>query len=151
MASDRLSFWNTPPTIIAKARPLLEPGEVVAHVIRAMEGPNKWAGLGVGFVVGIGLSIVLGAPALGLPIMWFAYTSLYPRRVVLATDRGVVVLAGGRYRFGPKRVLDRFDLETRIGPLRGLWLEARLGERRLYVVARCSQDVVEADRDLDAE
>jgi hypothetical protein len=78
------------------------------------------------------------------------FTRLYARRVVLATDQDLVVVGCGRWRFTPKVVLDRLDLETRIGPLKGLWLQTRLGSRRLYVVARTAREVAAADADLDA-
>jgi hypothetical protein len=138
---------NTRESIIEQAQPLLLPGESVAHVVRALEGPNRWLAIAVALVVGFGLTFVV--PFLGIIAVWLVFTRLYARRVVLATDQNLVVVGCGRWRFSPKVVLDRLDLETRIGPLRGLWLETRLGARRLYVVARSSRDVADADADLD--
>jgi hypothetical protein len=148
--------WSTVPTlqrntrerIIETAQPLLEPGEAVAHVARALEGPNRWVAMGAALAVGVGLSFFVGL--LAILGMWLVFTRLYARRVLLATDRDLVIMGCGRWRFTPKVVLDRFDLETRIGPLKGLWLETRLGGRRLYVVARSATEVARADADLDA-
>jgi hypothetical protein len=138
---------NTRETIIEKAQPLLLPGESVAHVVRALEGPNRWVALVIALAIGFGLTFFVSF--LGIIALWLVFTRLYARRVVLATDQNLVIVGCGRWRFSPKVVLDRLDLETRIGPLRGLWLETRVGPRRLYVVARSSRDVAAADADLD--
>lgn len=141
---------NTRERLAAKAQPLLEPGEVVAHVIRAQEGPNKFIGMGIGMFVAFGLALLLRIPFLALPVFLLVNTRLYARRVILATDEALVVAAGGRFRYTPRTVLDRLDLETRIGPLKGLWLSTTLNGRRLYVPPRCARDVAAADADLDA-
>jgi len=133
-----------------KAQPLLEPGEVVAHVIRAQEGPNKFLGMGIALFVAFGLSLLLRIPFFALPVFLLVHTRLYARRVILATDEALVVAAGGRFRYTPRKVLDRLDLETQIGPLKGLWLSTTLNGRRLYVMPRCVRDVAAADADLDA-
>ncbi len=143
-------WLNTPERLIERCQPFLEPGEVVAHVIRALEGPKRWIGLGLGIVVGLGLGTLLRAPLLGLPIMWLVYTRLYARRVILATDRNLVVVAGGRWRYTPRGILDRLDIETKIGPLKGLFLQTTLNGRRMYVVPRCVNEVAAADAEVDA-
>lgn len=135
--------------LIDKARPLLEADEAVAQVIRAVEGPNRWLAMGLAIVVAFGLSVLLRVAILAVPVFWLVFTRLYARRVVMATDRGLVILAGGRWRYTPSKLLARLPLETRIGPLRGLWLETRLGGRRLFVVPRSVRAVAEADADLD--
>jgi len=146
-----LSGWiNTRERLAEKAQPLLEPGEVVAHVIRAQEGPNKFLGMGLAMFVAFGLSLLLKIPILALPVFLLVHTRLYGRRVILATDEALVVAAGGRFRYTPRKVLDRLDLETQIGPLKGLWLSTTLDGRRLYVMPRCARDVAAADADLDA-
>jgi hypothetical protein len=143
-------FINTRERLAEKAQPLLEPGEVVAHVIRAQEGPNKFLGMGIALVIAFGMSILLRNPLAGMLVFFAVNTRLYARRVILATDEALVVAAGGRFRYTPKKVLDRLDLETQIGPLKGLWLSTTLGGRRLYVMPRCARDVAAADADLDA-
>ena len=147
--SDTVLGWrNTRERLAAKAQPLLEPGEVVAHVVRALEGPNRFLGMAIALVVAFGLSILLRVPILALPIFLIVNSRLYARRLILATDRALVVMAGGRFRYTPRAVLDRLDLETPVGPLKGAWLATDLNGRRLYVVPRSARDVIAADADL---
>jgi hypothetical protein len=142
------SFINNRETIIEKARPLLEPGEVVAHVIRGMEGMNRWLGMLIAIVVAVPVGIFL-PPALIVPLYYLLFTGLYPRRLILATDEALVVIAGGRLRYAPRSVLDRLDVETPIGPLQGrFWRYVVLNGRRIYIVPRSYPDVVAADADL---
>jgi hypothetical protein len=144
------SWRNTPERLIEKAEPLLEPGEVVAHVVRAQEGPNKWFGLATAITVAVALGYAI-PPVLGMWAAIIGYVLLYRRRVLLATDRALVVMAGGLVRYTPRAVIARYDVETRIGPLKGLWLKTTLeGQRVLWVVPRCVQDVAAADADVDA-
>jgi hypothetical protein len=142
-------FINTREVVVAKSRPFLQPGEVVAHVVKALEGPPRWVAMLLGLVIGIGISILILLPLLGVPIFALVYTGSYKRRILLATDRSLVVLAGGRFRFTPRSVLSRLDLETRIGPLQGLFLRTEVDGRRLYVVARSSPEVHAADADIE--
>jgi hypothetical protein len=147
MAAASPSWANTPERIAAKAAPLLEEGEVVAHVIRGAEGPNRWLGMAIAVGVGLGLSLFIGL--LGIAVMWVVYNGLYAKRVLLATDRALVVVGCGRWRYTPKVVLDRLDIETKIGPLKGLWLHTVLNGRRLYIAARSVRAVTAADKDVD--
>ena len=140
---------NTPQRIISLARPLLEPREVVAHVVRAMEGPNRLIGGLIAMAIGVGVGIVTKVPFLGFPLMASIYLSIYPRRILLATDQALVLIQGGRWRWTPKKVIERFDVDTPIGPLQGFFLYSRLGDRRLWIVPRCIPEVKAADRDLD--
>ncbi len=140
---------DTRSQIIEEARPLLNRGEVVAHVVRALEGPNRWLALLFAMFIGFTLSLLVGSPILALPFMWLGYTLLYKRRIILATDQSVLILGGARLRFSPKAVLDRLDVDTRIGPLKGVFLATTLNGRRMYVVPRCVREVTAADADLD--
>jgi hypothetical protein len=143
------SFINNRETIIEKAAPLLEPGEVVAHVIRGTQGMNRWLGMTIAIVVAFPLGLFL-PPILIIPLYYLLFTSLYPRRIILATDKALVVLAGGRLRYAPKLVLDRLDVETPVGPMRGaFWRFVVLNGRKIYIVPRCYPDVAAADADLD--
>lgn len=142
------SWVNSPERIIERARPLLEPGEVVAHVVRAQEGPNKWFALAVAMGITLGLSVVL-PPIIGLPVFVLAYTSLYRRRILLATDRALVVMSGRGYRYTPTEVLDRLDVETPMGPTKGLWLQTTVGGRRLWIVPRTITELQAADAELE--
>jgi hypothetical protein len=59
------------------------------------------------------------------------------RRVVLLTDRGVLVLEYGRFSgVKPTRLLARLPLDTPIGPLSGLWARTELAGERLWVHRR---------------
>ena len=136
--------------IVQEARPLLNRGEVIAHVARALEGPNRWLGIGVGMFAGLGVGILLNVPVLGLPIMWVVYTRMYKRRILLATDQSLVVMDGGRWRFTPKQILERLDVDTRIGPMKGLFLTSTLNGRRLYIVPRTAAEVTASDKDVEA-
>jgi hypothetical protein len=141
---------NTRDGLIEAAKPLLEPDEHVAHVIRALEGPSRWLAMGLAMVVALGSTLLLqGVAVIGLLAFALVYTRLYARRVIMATDKRVVVLAGGRWRFKPRAILDSLDLETRIGPPKGLWLEINLNGRRMFVVPRTVKEVQAADADLD--
>jgi hypothetical protein len=136
--------------IVEDSRPLLEPGELVAHVVRALEGPPRLVGMLVSLAVGVGASVVVG-PLLSFPLMFLAFTAQYRRRVILATDRSVTILGCAPLRFVPRRVLDRLDVDTRLGPPKGLFFRIAPGGRKLYVVPRCVQELQEADQDvLDA-
>jgi hypothetical protein len=140
---------NTRDVIIVKSRPFLEPGEVVAHVVRALEGPPRWLAMILALVIGLGVGALIRVPFLGFPIVFLVYTGSYQRRIVLATDRAVLLIAGGRFRFAPRKLLARLDVETRIGPVRGLFLRIEVAGRRLYAVPRSAAEVAAADADLE--
>lgn len=144
---------NTRERLIERSRPFLEPGEDVAHVVRALEGPSRWIAMALAFVVAYGLLLATGGFApLGLVGFGLVYTRLYARRLILATDRRLAILAGGRFRFTPKKLLDTLPVDTRIGPLTGLFLNTSLNGRRLFIVPRSIRAVAAADADiLDAE
>src|SRR5258706_615875 len=127
---------DTRSQIIEEARPLLNRGEVVAHVVRALEGPNRWLALLFAMFIGFTLSLLAGSPILALPFMWLGYTLLYKRRIILATDQSVLILGGARLRFSPKAVLDRLAVATRIGPLKAAFLATTPNRRPMYVVSR---------------
>ena len=55
----------------------------------------------------------------------------------------------GRFRFTPKQVLTRLDIETPIGPLIGIFLRTQLDGRRLYITPRTVQEVAAADADIE--
>jgi hypothetical protein len=142
-------FINTREVIIAKSERFLEPGEVVAHVVRALEGPPRWAALLLALVIGIGIGALIRVPFLGFPLFILVYTGAYERRIILATDQALVLLGGSRFRFTPKKLLARLDVETRIGPTKGLFLRFELAGRRLYLVPRTASELAAADADLE--
>jgi hypothetical protein len=140
---------NTREVVIEKSAPFLEPDEVVAHVVKALEGPPRSLAIILALVIGFGISVVIQIPFWGFPLFVIVYTSAYQRRVILATDQALLLLGAGRYRFAPKKVLARLDLETRIGPVKGLFLRTEVDGRRLYLTPRTVQEAAAADAELD--
>lgn len=140
---------NTRDVILEKVRPLLEPDELVAHVVKAVEGPPRWVALLLALIVGLGLSVVIRVPFLGFPLFVLVYMAAYQRRLLLATDHALVLVKCGRFRFTPKQVLARLDIETPIGPLKGMFLRTELDGRRLYITPRTVQEVAAADADIE--
>jgi hypothetical protein len=140
---------NTREVVLEKSKPFLEPGEVVAHVVKALEGPPRWVAMVAALVIGIGISILILVPFLGFPLFVLVYTAAYQRRLILATDEGLVLLGCGRFRFAPKKLLARLDIETPIGPVQGIFLRTELDGRRLYVTSRTVAEAKAADRDIE--
>ena len=130
----------------------LEEGERVDYVIKALAGMNRWLALGLAAIIGLGVSLLLSTygfgPIVGVLVLLIVFTRLYARRLILVTNRAVVLLAGSRFTFKPTAVLDRLPVDTPLGPLMGLWLELRLGTHKLYVSARSIRTVskVETER-----
>ncbi|MFJ2237058.1 hypothetical protein [Streptomyces sp. NPDC087859] len=68
-------------------------------------------------------------------------TVFISRRVVLMTDRGVVVLEYGRFGgVKPTRMLARLPSGTGTGPLSGLWARTELAGERLWIHRRWHRD-----------
>jgi hypothetical protein len=139
---------NTREVVLEKSKPFLEPGEVVAHVVKALEGPPRWVAMVAALVIGVGISILILVPFLGFPIFVLVYTAAYQRRVILATDEALVLIGCGRFRFTPKKVLARLDIETPIGPLQGIFQRTELDGRRLYITSRTVPEANAADLDV---
>jgi hypothetical protein len=138
--------------IIEAAAPLLKKGEVVAQVVRATQGPNKWFGLLFAMAVGLGVGFVTPPAAVGLVlVVWMTYARVYARRIILVTDRRILVIAGSRYRYVPTAILDELEVDTRLGPTTGLWMEIELAGRRLFVVPRTARELMAADAVLDED
>ena len=136
---------------IRTSQPLLEPGEQIAHVVKALEGPNRWLGMAASLLIGFVVGLVLQAPILLLPVFLAAWQAMYAKRVILATDAALVLVEAGRVSWKPRQVLARLPVDTPIGPLRGLWLESRLADRRLYIQPRWVKEAAAADADLEEE
>ncbi len=141
---------NTREVIVERSQPFLEPGELVAHVVKALEGPPRWVAMVAALVIGVGISIVILVPFLGFPIFVLVYTAAYQRRVILATDQALVLVGCGRFRFTPKKVLARMDIETPIGPLQGIFLRTEVDGRRLYITPRTVAEAKAADDDIES-
>jgi hypothetical protein len=88
---------------------------------------------------------------------WFALISYWiiifsnAYRVIVVTDRRILVCRSGRFRLTPvNEVLRELPRATRIGPPSGLWYRCdSLGER-LYIAKRFHKDVVAADSGVPA-
>jgi hypothetical protein len=67
-------------------------------------------------------------------------------RVVVVTDRRILVCKSGRFRMTPvKEVLTELPRGTRVGPPSGLWWRCESLGERLYVHKRFHKDVNAAD------
>jgi hypothetical protein len=110
-------------TIRTNAARLLQPGEIVQAVIPA-QTKSPWLAL-------ISYWIII-------------FTNAY--RVIVVTDRRIVVCSSGRFRMTPvNEVLQEFPRATLIGPTTGLWYRCdRLGAP-LYINKRFHKDVRTAD------
>jgi hypothetical protein len=83
---------------------------------------------------------------------WFALISMWiiilksPYRVVVVTDRRILVCRSGRFRTTPvKEVVAELPRSTRIGPASGLWYKCETLGDRLYIHKRFHKDVAAAD------
>jgi hypothetical protein len=130
--------------VVERSQGFLEPGEQVRRVVIAQGGINPWLQV-VFFMVGvIGVRVVASVVgAAGGGVLWGALGGLagavlasafISRRVVLGTDRSVVVLEYGRFgAVKPTRLLARLPEGTAIGPLAGTWARIELAGERLWV------------------
>jgi len=67
-------------------------------------------------------------------------------RVVIVTDRRIMVARSGRFRQTPVReIVHEVPRATKIGPPTGLWLKTTALGERLYIAKRFHKDVAEAD------
>jgi hypothetical protein len=72
-------------------------------------------------------------------------------RVVVVTDRRILVCRSGRFRATPvKEIVGEFPRATRIGPASGLWYRCETFRERLYVHKRFHKDIATADALLNA-
>ena len=125
---------------------LLEEGEHVDHVIKALAGPNRWGGLVAATVIGLAAALSLGL-IVGLIVMYGMFRCLYERRLVVITNRAVLLLACGRFSSKPRSLIERLPADTPLRPLRGLWLELHLGSHRVYVATRSLRTITEVERE----
>jgi len=110
------------------AQHLLQPGEQIQAVIPA-QTTSQWFAL-------ISYWIIL-------------LTNAY--RVIVVTDRRILVCKSGRFRITPVNdVVHELPRSTKIGPPSGLWYKTALGER-LYINKRFHKDVEAADAAAPAQ
>ena len=110
--------------IRGNAEHVLEPGETIQVVIPAQTVSQYLAAL-------VSLWII---------VLRKAY------RVVVVTDRRILVCSSGRFRFTPVgEVMAEFPRQTAIGPAHGLWYRTDALGETLYIAKRFHKDVAEAD------
>ena len=67
-------------------------------------------------------------------------------RVVVVTDRRILVCRSGRFRTTPvNEIVAEFARSTRIGPANGLWYRCETLGERLYINKRYHKDIAAAD------
>jgi hypothetical protein len=116
--------------LIERSRPYLEDGEDVEQVLLAQTGPTPW------------LTAVIGGLAMLLTVK---------RRIIVVTDRAVVVLAASPWTgTKPTSVVERLPRQTRLGPLSGVWARLQLGGQKMWVNKRFHKDAAAADAKLTA-
>ena len=57
--------------------PFLEDGEQVDHVVKALEGMNRWLALGLATLVGSGVALLTHLVVIGVVALFLAFTRLY--------------------------------------------------------------------------
>lgn len=112
----------------SNAAHVLQPGETVQAIFCAQTASPYWALLSYWIVI---------------------FKNAY--RVVIVTDRRIVVCRSGRLRTTPvNSVAGEFARATRIGPATGLWYKCETLGERLYINRRYQKDVETADALLAA-
>jgi Protein of unknown function (DUF2510) len=115
-------------TMRANAAPVLQPGETIQAVFGA-QTTSQWFALISYWII----------------ILRNAY------RVVVVTDRRILVCKSGRFRTTPvNEVLHQLPRATRIGPAHGLWYSTDVLGERLYIAKRFHKDIEAADAALSA-
>jgi len=107
----------------ANVQPFLGPGEIVQAVFSAQTTSQYFALISFWII-----------------ILRNSY------RVVVATDRRILLLQSGRFSMTPaKSILAEFPRATRIGPAHGLWYKCESLGVPLYIAKRFHKDVEAAD------
>ena len=107
----------------ANAQHVLQPGETIQAVFCA-QTKNQYFAL-------ISYWIIL-------------FTNAY--RVVVVTDRRILVCKSGRLRMTPvNEVIRELPRNTRIGPASGLWWKSQTLGEQLYINKRFHKDIAAAD------
>ncbi|MGE0881823.1 MAG: hypothetical protein AB7L13_10410 [Acidimicrobiia bacterium] len=137
--------------IVDGSKHLLNEGEIVAHVVRTLEGPSRIVAMGIAMFFGVMLSTLAQVSILALPIMLLVFYGLYRKRAILATDENLVLVDCGRWFWKPAKIMERMPIETPIGKPSGLWMQVKVADHRLYVVQRRPnmEEIKAADADLE--
>jgi len=112
-----------------RAQPYLEPGETIQAVFLAQTGPTPWLAGAFGAII-------------------YAFFAKY--RVVVVTDRGILLLKAGAFAPAkPKGLEQRLPRNGRLGPFQGkVWGKVQIGGERHWVHRRFRDDVEAADAAL---
>ncbi len=106
-----------------RVQPLLEPGEQVQEVAVSQTGPSPY-----------------------LAIVTYLIFFAVKRRIIVATDRAIVVVKAGTFTgTSAKEVLARLPRDTRVGPLSGLWAKAEINGEKQWIHKRFHGDIARAD------
>ena len=112
----------------ANAAPFLQPGEKIQAVFGAQTA-SQWL-----FLISIWILVFKNA-----------------MRVIVVTDRRILVCQSGRLRATPvNAVLSEVPRATRIGPATGLWYKTEALGPKLYINKRFHKDVEAADALVEA-
>jgi hypothetical protein len=107
----------------ANAEHLLQPGENIQAVFGA-QTRSQWFAL--------------------ISIWIIAFSNAY--RVIVVTDRRILVTKSGRFSMTPvKEVVREIPRGVRIGPASGLWYKSETLGEKLYIHKRYHKDVAAAD------
>jgi len=114
-----------------RATPFLEPEEQVRQAFLAQTGPSPY------FVF----------------LSWIIIVLFADYRVVVVTDRAILVLSSGKFfPAKPKKLVARLSRGTPLGPVSGaMWARLQLGTDRMWVHRRFHKDVRAADADVGFE
>jgi hypothetical protein len=105
------------------AAPLLQPGESIQSVFPAQTVSQYFALISFWIIV---------------------FKNAY--RVVVVTDRRILICSSGRFRVTPvKAILRELPRQTVIGPAHGLWYKSESLGEKLYINKRFHKDVANAD------
>ena len=105
------------------ASPHLQPGETIQAVFAAQTTNPYWSLLSYWIII---------------------FKNAY--RVVVVTDRRILVCRSGRIRMSPiHEVLRELPRSTQIGPLSGLWTRCETLGEPLFISGRFRKDVAAAD------
>jgi hypothetical protein len=107
----------------ANAQHVLQPGETIQSVFCAQTTSQYFALLSYWIIL---------------------FTNAY--RVVVVTDRRILVCSSGRLRMTPvNEVLRELPRNTQIGPASGLWWKSQSLGEQLYINKRFHKDIAAAD------
>jgi hypothetical protein len=113
--------------MVERSQPFLEPGERVHQAIWCQTGGSPW-----------------------LLFLTTLATLFFKYRIVLVTDRAIVVLQSSRWMAKPKAPLARLPRHLYFGPMSGVWGHTEVTGEKLYIHRRFHKDVQAADAELQA-